>query len=144
MSIDLDLATYLKTKSGVTDIVGTRVYARRAPQTTSQTKTAARIVYRLLPGSVRHYHAGGVSTLVEAAIQLELADGTYPDCQTLYTAIYNEIDAFRGTWNGTSVRSCFLSPPFDMTQDPTQGDDQGYWAVGAVAEVMYVEAAPSR
>lgn len=140
MAVEFDMSTYLKTQAAVSSIVGTRVYATRAPQTSTQGKVDARIVYKLLPGSVRHYHAGGASGLTEAAIEIKCTDGNLVDARTLYDAVRGRIDAFRGTWGSTTIRSCFLSPPFDASGDPVQGDDQGYPTIGCVAEVIYVES----
>lgn len=140
MAVESDMATYLKAQAAVSAIIGTRIYATRAPQNTSQTaKTQARIVYKLLPGSRRFYHSTGTSGLVEATIQFWMTATTMSAARTLYDAVQGKIDAFRGTWGTTTIKSCFLSPPFDASGDPTQGDDTGFWSVGAVAEVIYAE-----
>ena len=137
-----DLATYLASRSAVSDIVGTRIYAVRAPQT-SGSKVQARIVYRLLPGSVRHYHSRGASGLVEANIELLFGAEKEPDSYAIYEAVRNEIDGFSGEWDGTVIDNCTLSTPSTASGDPTQGDDTGFPAVRAVASVFYQESLPT-
>lgn len=142
MAVDFDLSTYLKTRSVVSGIVGTRIYEGRAPQTTGTSKVQPHITYRLLPGSTRHYHSTGASGLVQADIQLMFTDGTAVQARTLHEAVRNEIDGFSGTWGSTTIKSCFLGTPYNASGDPMQGDDTGYPTVGAVAEVTYTEAVP--
>ena len=141
--IESALATYLKARTTVLAIVGTSVYASRAPQkTAAQTPVQPRIVYQLLPGSRRHYHTTGASGLVEADIELLCIEKTYAKARILYEAIRNEIDGFSGTWGTTAIDQCLLSTPTDATGNPTQGDDMGFPCVSCVAAIVYVEAVP--
>lgn len=141
-AIEHELKTYLLTKAAITAIVGTRIYDTRAAQTATQNKLQDHIVLRALPGAVRHYHAGGVSTLVEASIDIKCVASSTVDTNTLYQKIRNEIDAYKGTWGSTTIKFSFLSPPYNASGNPSQGDDVGFPATGAVVEVMYTESAP--
>lgn len=141
--IESALSTYLKSRPTIAAIVGTRVYATRAPQkTATQSPVQSRIVYRLLPGAGRHYHTTGASGLVEADIELRLVCETYGDARDLYDAIRNEIDGFQGLFGTTVIDQCMLSTPSDGTADPTQGDDTGFPCVQCVASIFYQESIP--
>lgn len=135
--IEIDLATYLLAQPAVSDIVDTRIFADRAPQGTPR---LARIVYRLLPGSTRHYHTTGPSGLVEADIELTLAAPTYLAARALYEVIRDEIDGFSGTWGTTEINLAKLSTPASATGDPVHGDDVGFPAVRANVAAFYYEA----
>lgn len=141
--IEFDLAAYLLTRTAVTDVIGSRIYANRAPQTTDANKRQARIVYTLSAGSVRHYHTQGASGLVEADIQLGIVAATYSAARDLYEIIRDEIDGFRGTWNGTTIDRATLTPPSNGSQEPTQGDDIGFPAVACTVQVFYQETIPA-
>lgn len=141
--IEFALATFLKSKPTITAIVGNRVYEGRAPQNTSKQKVEARIVYRLLQGSTRHYHSTGASGLVEADIELMLVAESYLKARELYEEIRNEVDGFSGEWDGTEIERAVLSTPSRASGDPTQGDDTGFPAVHATVSVFYHESIPT-
>lgn len=141
--IEFALSTYLKSRPTISAIVGTRVYASRAPQkTATQDPVQARIVYRLLPGTERYYHTTAASGLVRADIELLCVAKTYSDARDLYEAIRNEIDGFSGLFDTTTIDQCMLTTPVDATGNPTQGDDVGYPCVSCVAEIVYQESVP--
>lgn len=140
--IEFALATYLLTRPTVTALVETRITAVRSPQTSSQNKSQSRIVYKLYDGSVRHYHAGGASGLVEAEIELMMFARTYGVARDIYEAVRNEIDGFSGTWDSTVIDNAVLSPPATASSDPVQGGDAGHPAVRGVVSVFYQESIP--
>lgn len=141
--IEFDLATYLLSRAAVSAIVGTRITAVRAPQTTDQDKTQPRIIYKLLEGSTRHYHTEGASGLVEADIELMMTAYTYAKAREIYEAVRDEIDGFSGTWDGTTIDNATLSPPATASSDPRQADDVGRPAVRAIVTVFYQESIPA-
>lgn len=141
--VEFDLATYLLTRSGVTDLVSTRIYAVRAPQNTSQNKVQSRIVYKLLAGSLRYYHSEGASGLVEADIELTMTAPTYSQARDIYEAVRNEVDGFSGEWDGTTIDRATLDPPSTASGDPRHADDLGHPAVKAILNVFYKESVPT-
>ena len=138
MAIEFDLAEYLKARPGVLALVGARVYAEPA----EQDAVRPLIVYKLQPGSTRHYHSTGSSGLVEADIELTFQGTTYKEARAVYDAVRNEIDGFQGQWQATEVRRSTLTPPSSATFPPAQGDEVGVPSVKAIAEVIYRESLP--
>lgn len=137
--IEFALAAYLGTRDPITDVVADRIYADSAEQ------TAARplLVYRLLPGSVRHYHSRGASGLVDALLEIACQGRNYPEARDLYEAVRNEIDGFQGEWDGTDVRRAALTPASSASGAPAQGDEVGFPSVRGVLEVFYRESIPT-
>lgn len=141
--IHFELANYLTSITAINDVIEGRIYNNRAPQTTSKNKLQPRIVYRLLPGSTRHYHSTGASGLVEADIALQFVGPTSEEAGELYELVRDEIDGFKGIWNETVIDRATLTPPADGSGDPTQGDDVGYPCIAANVEVFYQETVPA-
>lgn len=138
--IEFDLSTYLQTRSPVTALVDSRLYAERKPQ---NVKSEPSIVYRV-EGGERTYHSLGSSGLVETDIEMVISATTYPAARAVYEIIRDEIDGFRGEWNGTEIDRATVSPPVSASFSPFQGDDTGIPAVRCSVNVWHVESIPTR
>jgi hypothetical protein len=136
--IEFALAAHLLACPAVTTLVGSRIYAEQADQEMPRPL----IVHRLLPGSVRHYHSQGASGLVEADIEITCRADNYNAARILYEAIRNEVDGFRGEWDGTVVNRAVVSPPFTGTLPPIHGDEAGAPSIKARLSVHYYESIP--
>ena len=136
--IEFAFATHVLACPAVAALVGERVYADQAEQEAPRPF----LVYRLLPGSTRHYHAQGASGLVEADIELVCRADTYEEARDLYEAVRNEVDGFRGEWDGTAVNRAALSPPSSARTPPAHGDEVGFPGVQCRLSVFYYESVP--
>lgn len=136
--IEAALATYLKSRTAVSDIVGTRVGEGLA----AQAATRPFLSYEL-DGGQRFYHSTGASGLVSQRITLKFEGTTYGEARTLYDAVRDEIDGFQGTWDGISIDSAFLDVPRRSTSQPVSGKEQGLPSVSATLDVTYRETVPS-
>jgi hypothetical protein len=136
--IEFALGTYLKTRTNVTNVTSTRVYGHKAPQS----EAAPFIVYQQTGGD-RFYHTTGASRLTEAEILITCRAKTYALAHTLFEVLRDELDGYRGTWNGVTIRSAMLSTPSNASDAPTQGDDVGFPGVQGTLTVMYFTAVPT-
>lgn len=137
--IEFAFAAYIATRTPVTDVVADRIFAEQAEQGLPRPL----LVYRLLPGSKRHYHSGGASGLVEADIELVCQGQTYKQARQLYEVIRNEIDGFKGMWGDTEIDRATLTPPASNSFPPIHGDETGFPSVRAVLETFYIESIPA-
>lgn len=137
--IEFAFAAYVALCPPISALVGSRIYADQAQQGDAKPF----IVYRLLPGSERHYHAGGASGLVEAAIEVTIHAKSIESARAVYEAVRNEVDGFRGMWDTVTVDRAVLSPAASATASPVHGDEPGDPAIMARLEVFYVEEVPT-
>lgn len=136
--IEFDFADHLMNCPGVAALVEGRVYAESAPQE----ETRPFITYRLLTGAERHYHSLGASGLVEAEIEVVCRANTIEVARDVYEAVRNEVDGFRGEWDGTVVNRASLTPAASATAAPAHGDEPGGPAITARLTVHYYEPVP--
>ena len=111
------LRTYLRSVSGVTDLVGAGDAARIWPDSGRQDATLPFVVYHFAPG--RSYsHLGGSVQVEETRIEI----ACYAETDTAADALQDAIDAalpqnFRGSWDTAEVLC------IDIDQSPMTGDE---------------------
>lgn len=139
--IEFALATYMATRTAITDVVGTTngIFGDKAPQK----KEPPFIVYQQMGGD-KFYHTRGASGLAEAAIQITCRANTYVKTHQLYEILRNELDGYSGTWATTSIRGAFLSEPENVSVPASnQGSDASQYALQGTLVVHYFRTAPT-
>lgn len=118
-SLEQGLITYLLTKSGVTDLVGTRVYPIRAPQ--SQTTYPLIVVTRV--GSARVTDMGGEVGLAHARIQIDCWGKTQLSVINVEDAVRLVLSGYTGTAGTIAVRRAVYVGDNDAPVRPNDGSD---------------------
>lgn len=95
MLIEQALATHLANDSGISAIVGTRIYAGLRPQKSPLPS----IVYSRVSG-VRIESLQGSSGLARPRFQIDCCGKSYPAVKNLAEAIRLSLEGFRGTMGG--------------------------------------------
>jgi len=139
--IEFALATYMATRTAITDIVGTTdgIFGDKA----RQKKDPPFIVYEQMGGD-KFYHTQGASGLAEAAIKITCRAKTYVKTHQLYEILRDELDGYRGTWATTSIRGAFLSEPSNASVPASNaGGDASQYALEGTLTVHYFRTAPT-
>lgn len=111
------LRSILVGNSGVTALVGQRVYWRLAPQTTS---TASWIVMHRIGGS-RDNHMQGASGLVSSGVQIDCVGGSYSAAKLAARAVVAVLSGYRATVGGMAIQGIFVRAERD-DDEPATGD----------------------
>ncbi len=111
-TVEQMLVKQLEATSGVTALVGTRIYPQAAPQGT----TADYVTYELVTGRPVQDH-GGSGGLHRARVSFLCHAATYANAKAVATAIRAVLDGFRGTMQGVSVGACLLEMEADAGFD---------------------------
>ena len=117
MSVEKDLRTYLKTRSGITDIIGTgddaRIYAMQLPQKA----TFPALTFMRVGTPQRTVSHSGDSSLTQIRLQYSCWAETYEDAKDLAAAIVVELQCFSGTAGSATIRDSFHESEMDIN-DP--------------------------
>lgn len=141
MPLKDSLYEHLKDDSGVSAIVGTRIYPHLAPQDASRPY----ITYALI-SSVRRPHMVAASGVVSQRIQINCWGDTDLGADTLGNAAREALDGFRGTMGTdieTDVRRVFLDEESDAFEGPTDGREQGIYCVQQDYIIWHAESVPT-
>ena len=108
MSIQSDIRTYLLTQTGVTDLVGSRIYAMKSPKRA----TFPSLTYSTV-SSVRTRSHSGDSSLTTKRIQLSCWAAKYGDCRDLVDQLVSSLESYKGLMGLTTVYSSFVENEID-------------------------------
>lgn len=97
------LYTYLQTKTGVTNLISTRMYPDELPQG----HTLPCIVYRVISKNPEH-DFGGTSPLTRYRFQLDSYATTRLGADALALAVWNAMDGYRGTMGTENAQTCHM------------------------------------
>lgn len=124
-----NLRIYLKTKTSVTDMIGSGVAARIYPDDPKQGAALPYIVYEVFEGE-SYQHLEGISGLATARIQVDAYGTTRDQAYTLAENIrLAPLAAYRGQFGDTFCHSEHGRASYDMGHDrPIKGDNKRrYW-----------------
>ena len=122
-----ELAVYaaLSAASGVTSLIGTRIYPRTLPQR----HTLPALTYRLV-SAPRELHHEGAEAVVEARVQTTSHAATYSAVKGLQGAVQTAMDGLApGTYGGVVVEKAY-------TEDGPDGHDPQTETELAVTDVL--------
>jgi len=118
MQIEQAIKKELLTDSGITSLIGERLYYVKAPQDV----TKPYIVFLKASGP-REYSHDGVSKLAHPRFQFSCFATTYYEAKQIAEAIRAAIEAFSGTMGGdggVEVGSCFYINESDIYEEDTR------------------------
>jgi len=118
MQIEQAVLTELLADSGVTDLVGERIYYVKAPQDVGKP-----YVVFFKASAPREYSHDGASRLARPRFQFSCFATTYYEAKQIAEAIRAAIEAFSGTMGGdggVEVGSCVCLNESDIYEENTQ------------------------
>lgn len=136
-SFETGLATYLGSKSAITDLVSTRIFPQVAPQGV----TEPFVVYTRISGANGH-HMGGADGLQQSRYQFD-AYGSYAQVKSIEDAIRQALDGYRGAMGSEIVQTCHLMDARDLYDAPADGSQFGTHRVSMDFFIAYVEDVPT-
>lgn len=132
------LRTYLAAQSGISNIVGTRIYPVALPQKA----TRPALTYSRVTGG--HYH--NLTSATGAAIptfEIDCWADSYEGADVLAEAVRQEMQGLRGTWGSDAVKSVVLDDEEDSYSDPIDASDKGVYRITLRYRIMYTESIPT-
>lgn len=111
--------TYLLTQSGVTDLVGSRIYYDNLPQNAT---LPAVVVYLAAQDNVRHL--ASADSLTRYAVMLDVFGSTHAAVYALGQAIESAVEMDTGAWGTVNVRRAYVTNVTDTFDEPRQGSDE--------------------
>ena len=125
---DGDLITYWKTKTGITDLVGTTMSAKIWPYKARQGTTGYHIIFEQGDGGESYRNLGAGSPLRRAVVHVYAMAATRSNADALAEAVRQETENYRGDMGSTYVHDVLALPPDSGTDDPTDDSpQQRYW-----------------
>jgi len=115
MTLEAALRTYTLAGAAVGALVGTRMHARRLPQT----PTLPAIVYQRID-TRRLHDLAGPDGLPRARMQVTSWATTPAGASDLAAAVRERLDGYNGAWGGMAVGSCLCVGERDL-DDPDAG-----------------------
>lgn len=132
------LRTRLLAVSGVTDLVGTRIY----PQWTPQNATLPAVVYQFIYGD-NVGHMGAPSGLASARIEYACFADLQTTAFTVAEAIRTALDGWNGTVDSVEVHEIRLDSRYDEVEAPGAATDQATYVHIIDFSVWYAETVPT-
>lgn len=112
MTLETELRTFTLAGAGVAALAGTRMHARRLPQT----PTLPAITYQRID-TRRTHDMAGPDGLPRPRMQVTCWGATPADATTLAAAVRQRLDGYKGAWGAISVGSCLCVGERDL-DDP--------------------------
>ena len=109
--------TYLQTKSGVTDLISTRMYPDVLPQNATMPATTISVV----SGNSEYNLTGGEGN-ARARVQIDCFGATRSAVNELAEAIRVELHGYNGAAGSETVQSCLMENKRDLIDQPIDGD----------------------
>ncbi len=101
----------------MTDLVGTRIYPKRAPQGVA----TPYVVYQRISG-VRETAFGADPGIARARIQVAVWSTLYPEARQIADVIRQALQRFRGTVATVEVLDVFVESDFDQDDEDAKRD----------------------
>ena len=124
MSMKSSIITYLNTKTGVTDLVGSRIRFGFS----EQADALPRIVIHNIDNSHEH-HLTAAAGFVQGRFQFDCFGETPLQALNVSEQLRLALDGFRGTMGDVYVSTCLLDSERDNTDQPVEGAHRGVYSV---------------
>jgi len=132
------LYTYLQTKSGVTNLISTRMY----PDDLPQDNTLPCIVYRVI-SKVPEHDLSGASPLTRYRFQLDSYAATRIGADALAEAVRNAADGYRGTMGSEFAQTTHLDNERSDIDAAIDATDQSRYITIQDWIVSFTDTAPT-
>lgn len=118
ITIDDGLIAFLNATAGVTNLVSTRIYKNKLPQTTTM---PAITVQRISTPRVHTHDTSGATGTAYPRFQIDAWGASYTSCKTVTDAIRTALNGYKGTMgsvNPVTVQSALIQDEtFDDSPD---------------------------
>lgn len=108
----------LSNTSGVTDLVGTRIYPNEAPQN----DPLPRVIYTV-ESQDRGHAMSGADGIPSCLFWID-CEGSYGQTVSVSEAVRAAMDGFKGAVSGFNVRGAFLEDQEDIPNYPIHGEEK--------------------
>lgn len=116
MSIEAGCYAFLSSSTGITDLVGTRIYPHHLPQN----PTFPAMTYRLV--SAPHDHTlADAAGIVRVRFQFDVYSYLLSDCVDVVEALRLELQRYTGSFGAKVVLASKLVNDMDMSEPPQDG-----------------------
>lgn len=133
--VAISIRSYLLTKTVVTDIVGTRIYADKLPQTATLPAIEMTIV-----SDVPEMELNDLAGLTKARVQLACIATKRTTARSLAQAIRTcGIATIKGLYTSVQIRGVAVADTFDSLLQPTDGSDESRYQTAVDLLVDYWE-----
>lgn len=126
------MRTYLLTQSGITDIVGSRIYFNDLPQNPTLPAVALELQQSEI---IRHLTA--TTTLRRDMVNAYGYASTYTSAAALGAAIETALEFASGTWGSMKCKLCLVEGTVDVTEPPRDGSQAWRWVRSIMAVVWH-------
>lgn len=138
MAIESSLRTYLLTKSGITNLVSTRIYPLARPQNSA----LPAIVYQRITGGHEHMIAGAAGN-ANPVIQIDCLAASYSAAKSVAEQVRQALQGYSGAMGSDTVHACVFRNEIDLFEPPDDGSDVGVYRTVLDYAIRYVETIPS-
>lgn len=139
MSLQQDVRTYLLTKAGVTNLVGTTgIYCQKVDQGVDPPYI---VIYRI--GAEHGHTLTKASGWALARLQIDCFATSFPSAEAIAEAVRQVLQGLSGTFGTTVVSSVVLDTDGDDFSVSNTGDDVGTYRVHADYRMLYAESIPT-
>lgn len=134
-----DVRTYLLTKSTISGVVGTRIYANKLPE---KNVTYPCIVMALVTQLPQHHLQGGAG-YAESRVQLDVYSTTAAARDSLAEALRDELQGYSGAMGSSTVSSCVCRSIRDLYEEPIDASDVGLYRNSSDYWMRHSQAVPT-
>lgn len=124
MSMKSSLITYLNTKTGITDLVASRIR-------TGYAEHKERLPYVVIHNidAVHEHHLEAATGFIQGRFQFDCYGVSPTAAADLAEQVRQALDGFRGTMDSVYVSTCRLDSERDDVTPPIEGADLGIYSV---------------
>jgi hypothetical protein len=137
------LRTYLLTKTGITDLIGTggnaRIYKDKIPQ---KNTTWPVLTYRTVSTQQEH-DLSGACGMARPRIQLDCWHETSVGAEALAEAVRNALDGYTGAMGSATVSVALLEDTQDFYRPNEDGSDNGVHQISLDFQIIHLESVPT-
>ena len=138
--MEVDFVTHLRTKSTITDLVGTRTYVGKLPQ--QVTTLPVLLVQRI--STTHDRHLSGASGVATSRLQLDVWAATAASARAVAEAVRVAVDGDSSLTMGTTKVAAVLDDGESSTYEPADdGSDTGEFRITQDWIVHHAETTPS-
>lgn len=134
MSIDGAIYVTLAADSTTTNLVSTRIYKQRAPQSGSIPYVAFWIVTQDIDQAF-----SGATGLYTSQIQIDCRSQSYSGAKAISNAVRDALEGLSGTVDNTVIQSLGVERLADIYEPPTTGEDEGIYNSSLELTVWHTE-----
>jgi hypothetical protein len=138
MSIRSDLRNYLVSKTGITNLIASRIYPVRRPQAV----TGDSICFWRTSGDHDHNLTGSSGTAIPS-FAIDVLSDDYTRADAIAEAVRQVMQGFAGTMGTTVVKSVILVDEQDGYDDPADGSDKLTYRIALLYRIRYTESKPT-